>query len=383
MNTCEHIEGLFSDRFDGELTAPEQATFDDHLASCPTCKASWLDYQATVGLLRASGHRKTSPELHAATLAAVAAAERLPLPTRRSLPLLVSALAGAAAALLFAWLLFGNSDSGALDVTVDGAQVVALQPGESKTSGSVTLWRSQSGQLSLRTAVVEPKYIERTVEVPVEVRVEVPVERIVEVPVETIVEVQVPAPAPPPVEVLRGPLFTVDTAPLANALHAVSEQFAASLLELRTANRSAPPKLPTTQPARTPELAATGLASNAASQDEPPALRVSRIDGRMQIQTSGTLEELVPTLLAQLNTPDAEVHAMIERRLVAIHQEAALDPFIGDSLAAMPESQNAPLASERSWFGRRTPSQEPLSTTAAWSEWWQANRALITQTASL
>ena len=112
------------------------------------------------------------------------------------------------------------------------------------------------------------------------------------------------------------------------------------------------------------------------------ALRVQRTDGRIQLQTSGPIEELVPTLLAQLETPDAELCSMIQRRLAAIHEEAAQDPNIRDQLADMPSGRAIPTQ-ERSLFGDPAQPVRTPSPAVAWAEWWNANSQLLVQVASL
>jgi hypothetical protein len=386
---CEHIEDLFSDRFDGELDARDQETFEKHLATCTSCNANWLAFQEAVSMLGQSGGRETSPELAAATLAAVDAASMPSRNASQTKPLLLAAFLGAAAALLIAWLVVGMSSGSmsfdsmrsdrALNITVDSG-VVALQPGESRSQNGLMLSRSDSGQLTVRAEEVEAKVVE--------VRVEVPVDRIVEVPVEVPVEVRVPVEVPVevivkvPVEVRRGPLFTFDTSPLASALREASKQLGASMEALAAARHADSKALQQSpiKPMRSP------LANRQRPPREPrvpgSTLRVNRTDGRIQLETSGTIEELVPTLLAQLETPDTELCSMIQRRLAAIHEEAAQNPNIRDGLADMP-SGNAIPTQQPSLFGDPSRPARAPAPAVAWAQWWQANSQLLTQTASL
>lgn len=384
MNNCEHIEDLFSDRFDGALNARDQETFDKHLATCANCNGNWIEFQAAVGMLRTSGAGETSPELRAATLAAVATALAPARNPSRTKPLLLAAFLGAAAALLLAWLVVGIDANGtdsnrAPSITVD-AEVVALQPGESRTQSGLRLSRSNSGQWTVRAETIEPKIVEVRVEVPVERIVEVPVETPVEVPVEVIVEV------PVFVEVDRVPWFTVDTTQLAAALRDAGKQLGSGMEALATAHRSSPgpavgaprntvrsPVAQITRPPRqtqAPEARASGA-----------ALRVQRTGGRIQLETSGTIEDLVPTLLAQLETPDVELCSLIQRQLAAIHEEAARDPEIGDALADMPSGRVD--TTERSMFGDPKRTERAAVPALAWAKWWHANSYLLTQVASL
>ncbi|MGK0302174.1 MAG: hypothetical protein ACI89X_003056, partial [Planctomycetota bacterium] len=293
VNNCEHIEDLFSDRFDGELSARDQESFDKHLVTCTSCNANWLEFQGAISMLGTSGGRETSPELAAATLAAVDAASVPARHASQAKPLVLAAFLGAAAALLIAWVVVGLNSDTALNITVD-SDVVALQPGESRSQGGLLISRSNSGQLTVRAEEIEPKIVN--------VRVEVPVDRIVKVPVEVIVEV--------PVVVARGPWLTIDTSPLALAIREAGKQLGSSMKALVATHRAAPQALPKSpmQPMRSP----LAKASRPARETGVPngALRVKRVDDRILLETSGTIEELVPTLLAQLNTPDVELRSM-------------------------------------------------------------------------
>ena len=343
MKTCEHFEDQFSERFDGDLAAAEQQAFDSHVKSCASCQSNWRDYQAAVGMLRVSGHATTSEELVAATMLGVDAATLPVKQPTRTLPLLFAAFIGAAAALLLAWLLLDSTANKQPDATV----------------------------------------VERIVEVPVdrivEVRVEVPVDRIVKVPVEVIVQV--------PVIVERGRLFAIDTSSLAMALGNASRELRTGMLALANASRAFSRPTAAPRPLQQPTVAHAerGSAQSEAANARPAAsaLRVNRTDDMLQLQTSGTIEELVPTLLAQLTTPDAELCSMIERRLTAIHEEALLDPDIGTSLAALPNPQDQRVLGGHALFGRSDATVEATSRAQLWAAWWQANSALISQSSSL
>jgi hypothetical protein len=375
VTNCEHIEDQFSDRFDGELSARDQESFNKHVADCTSCNANWLDYQEALSILATSGGRETSAELAAATIAAVDAASMPERHASQTKPLVLAALIGAAAALLIAWLAVGLTSTDALNITVD-ADVVALQPGESHSHGGVTLSRSNSGQLMVRAEDVEPKTVE--------VRVEVPVDRIVEVPVEVKVPVEVPVEVivKVPVEVQRGPWLTIDTSPLALAVREAGKQLGDSMVALAATRRAvlqAPPKSPI-QPIRSPLAKTSRPRSN--SYLAGSALRVRRIDDRIVLETSGTLDEVVPSLLAQLETPDTELCSMIQRRLATIHEEAAQDPNIRNELADMP-SGNAVPVHQPSLFGDPAQPTRAPAPAVAWTQWWNANSGLLTQVASL
>jgi anti-sigma factor RsiW len=390
MSNCEHIEELFSQHFDGDLAPSEQAGFDAHVADCANCRASWHDYQSAVSALRASGHRETSNDLKVATLAAVEAAARQVQPAPRWLPLLIAAGIGAAAALLVVWLLPVSPKDEAradksLQVAIDSGAAsdshsMALLPGETRSVGDVTLTRSATGNLTVRTQPSKPTVEERIVRVPVDRPVDRIVEVRVEVPVERIVEV--------PVEVRRGPLWTIDTSALATALRVASAELSAGMLALLHAPRpsqsaqSGPKgRLQAREPVRSPVASVPTASDGGIDLDDTTgaSLRVQRSNGVTHLETSGPLEELVPTLLAQLESDDTELCSMIGRRLAAIHEEAAMDQNIRDQLTAMPDDQVTPRSTIPSLFSGRVEESEPASPALAWATWWHANKALITQ----
>lgn len=374
---CNHIDDLCSARFDGDLKDDERVAFDTHVAACASCRENWASFQSAVGMLRNVTPRETSKELHAATLAAVdgasAAGER---PNEhRARPLLLATFGGAAAAMLVMWFVFGLETVARNDqqttAIVMNQEIVSLQRGETHTSGGIEVTRSETGELSVQALPVAPEVVERIVKVPVERRVEVPVEVRVEVPVEVPVEVRVEV----PVEVFRGPLVSIDTAPLAAALRSAGQGIGAGIQALANTNRVN--RSEQRPPRRAPSLAQadpepTPTANNRA------ALRVLRTDGRLTLETSGSIDELVPALLAQLTTPDAELQTLIERQLAAIHEQAAADPAISDDLTAMPDRIGEPVDDTASLFGR-TREAEPEAPAVAWATWWRANGDLITQ----
>lgn len=375
---CEHLEDLFSARFDGDLANHERDAFDAHMANCQTCNGAWAEFQSAVGTLRNVARSETTPELHAATLAAVAGAGPAvkPRPRRRTLQLLLAAFGGAAAAMLLAWLLFGFGGKQTLAIALDNT-IVALQRGETHTAAGLVVSRSASGELSVRALPVAPVIIDRVVEVPVEVTVEVPVDRIVEVPVE--------------VEVTRVPLFTIDTSTWVAALGKAAKELGAGMHAMAAANRAAAAarqtdpsqsgsRPPTIEPRIAPSLAA---ATDDASASNGASLRVRKVDGRMTLETSGTLEELVPALLAQLTTPDVELQSLIQRQLASIHELATADPSIRSQLAAMPNQRYESTDDEPELFGATKDPQPADPPAVAWAAWWHANATLIAQSPAL
>lgn len=57
--TCRELVRFLADYLSGELTGPARATFDQHLARCPSCVAYMETYRSTRDLARAA---MTTPE---------------------------------------------------------------------------------------------------------------------------------------------------------------------------------------------------------------------------------------------------------------------------------------------------------------------------------
>jgi hypothetical protein len=77
-----------------------------------------------------------------------------------------------------------------------------------------------------------------------------------------------------------------------------------------------------------------------------------------------------------------ELRSMIQRRLAAIHEEAAQDPNIRDELAAMPSGRAIPTQ-QPSLFGDPSRPARAPDPVDAWTQWWKANSQVITRVASL
>ena len=110
-------------------------------------------------------------------------------------------------------------------------------------------------------------------------------------------------------------------------------------------------------------------------------IRIERSDGRLRLETSGTIDEIVPALLDRLDTDDFDVCALIQNRLAEIHDDASDDPNIAASLASLPiVDRTRNLSTDL--LGRITESEPKDPDSALWREWWQANQELLTATES-
>jgi hypothetical protein len=368
---CDQLEILFSERFDDALSATDRTAFESHLLDCSGCQAKWQEYREAVEILQTSGTTTTSSELLATTLAVVDAdAKRTSagLAKRRLLGLLIASAAGAAAALFLGWLLLDANRNDLIEITL-GSKQLRVQRGDHILESGVVIARSEDGKLLVHAEPASPKIVERIVEVPVEVpvevRVEVPVDRIVEIPVETIVR--------------RGPLFTIETGGLAAALADASKQLSKGMQAIASARKSAPsrPELPIAIPPA--QLAQTNIDMTAFASSA--TIRIERSDGRLRLETSGTIDEIVPALLDRLDTDDFDVCALIQNRLAEIHDDASDDPNIAASLASLPiVDRTRNLSTDL--LGRITESEPKDPDSALWREWWQANQELLTATES-
>src|SRR6267142_242682 len=128
--TCETATNLISCRIDGEISAAEQSALDEHLATCPACRATMDALSAQDSDL----NRAFAPRRHAATAVADAVIARVHREQVQSfrprrfpfLTMLVSAAAGFALALLILQPWHKTSVG-------TGGQIVTTQPAPNTT----------------------------------------------------------------------------------------------------------------------------------------------------------------------------------------------------------------------------------------------------------
>jgi hypothetical protein len=124
-----------------------------------------------------------------------------------------------------------------------------------------------------------------------------------------------------------------------------------------------------------PEIQAGGAAVAAADPSpELPAVRIRREGDRLSLDTRGPLIEIVPTLIALLESDDPDVVDLVQRRLETIRDES-LDST--GWVEPAPVAERARSTSSASLadllFGKDGKSAEPeLEPAEQWSVWWEA-----------
>ena len=385
---CQHASDLFSDLHEGALSTEVAAKLEEHLAGCTSCASEYASFEEALGALQALGTAETSDEVRSAILSAVDSAAREESGERdesfRRAALVaqgrtivrerrsrvgshaVAVLMGAAAVylLFFLWPWptverIGSDRELANDSTTeaDSALDEVVQPLANEFEEP-----EQAEQFVAEVEVREViRYVEKRVEVPVEVPVEVEVERLV----------------------YRGPLFEVDTTPLADVLGSLvaglddsnrlrerellaraEEDEAMSQPELETLIADA--ARPLRAELNTPSLARRQLGAS---------VSVRREGGQVQLLTRGPLAELVPVLLSRLDDEDEEIVALVERQLENIRQRAHEDQEVVTQLTTPVLVAPTPSMVDR-LLGRRDVNPQ-ASWEESWRAWWAVNRELL------
>ncbi|MEM7201281.1 MAG: zf-HC2 domain-containing protein [Planctomycetota bacterium] len=358
--SCPSSEQAFAARFDETLTPAEAARFDQHLDGCASCHASYADYRTAIGALRSTPPRRTSPELKRNILAGVAAAAAAGQTPRHLVwgRVLARAASLAAAALL-------------------GAVLTAAW-----------FWPTRS-EPAIEPAA--PQVVERIVEVerPVEVTRWVEVERLV--PMERVVERVVERTVPIERVVRRGPWLSWDAAPVARALRGLTKGLEAAAGAYRDVHLAVRADLAAAEAreARRPGPAAEPMGAPTAPPTAPPArlgqwrdpvarasvqIRKTK-DGTIRLQLRGTLDEVVPMLLAELGHADPEVAALVERRLSDFAARVAADPKVGPRVVD-PTAVAAATPVRRAREAERE-LDDPPPPAERWTAWWAANAELV------
>lgn len=370
---CSELQDLFSELLEDRLDAATRARARAHLERCERCRADFESFRAATAALRASAAEPTPSAYVAAVLAAVEQESRTaaaPVPWRRWATHLAAAAAGALFA--FLWLRHASaapaqptggevaqpapaepmlqlqlaagsgrleSDGGTRELGPD--QLVALRAGDvlrAERIEALELALDEHGRLRLALPAFvapPPQVVERTVE------------RIVERPVEVIREVPVDGPGS----------------------QAIARELAHGFATLRDA---------LTRPRGAPRAEAPALEIPAVAAAEPapdlPAVRVRREGERLSLDTRGPLTEVVPTLIALLESDDPEVVELVQRRLETIRDES-LDSVGWVEPAAATERARSPSSARLAdlLFGKDGARPEPEPDRAErWSVWWEA-----------
>ncbi len=337
---CDDLLPLLSDRLDGALDDRARARFDAHLSTCANCAREWSEFQQATGALQSLG----VPPLEAGYVDAVVGAALSAAPAATSTSTRSwRRVASHAAAVLLGAALFGAYARDAVPAEPEIREVVrtevreVLVPGPIPEPEVVVEWRERT--------VVEVEYVDR------EVLREVEVERPVEVFVRD--------------RSFEGTLATVG-ASLAAWGDAVSN------LEREPAPIEAPPEddewvRQLTRNDTPPPLPARSDPTRDAT------LVVRRDEGRISLRTRGTLEEIVPALIARLEDEDPAVQQAVESRLLEI--QAQLGGTDATAVAATAGDGFGPIGWRRWWPEESEDVTEASSATERWSAWWLTTRA--------
>ena len=397
---CERIHPLFSDLMDQELSGDLAAAARQHRDLCESCRVELDSFIRSTQALRSLTVPQTSGEYVRKIMVAVDGAgpagdrqteRRQPARIRRVGAHLVSALIGAAIALLL-FRLLGTEPTPLLPLSppaqivqtrlvevpaavrlvhgrgslvrsgrtesIDAQATLLFEPGDiyRLTDGAdLTLSLGDSGVVrieaapALRPEPTEPKVVERVIE---KTRI-----------------------------VRRGPLFALelDNEAVARAADRVSSSIDSMRNSLRLVGRNsreqvlAPPEAaPLTRP----------VASREPTPMAPPVV-IHRVAGRLILETSGQPYEVLPALIGFLDDPDPDLVDMVLDRLETIRLELNADPTLFGSLELESPEQADQGAMEQftSFFSKaQVPAEsQSLNDSQRWNMWWERNAVRILQ----
>lgn len=390
---CKTARSLFDDHVDGALGAARERELAAHVAGCAACREELAGLERAVEVLALGDVGPASREHVAAVMAAVRSAPREEPPVneerreRRVLPwwwLLVSHAAAAAIVAAIVWGL----------VRERGAAVDAPSPIANEGDSAAPVPVERREELAEDDAVAAaPRYVF----VPYELRV---VQRVPERSAELAAQaaaadeaarraaeerLQLAALALEERAARVGAAFTIalergarGVERLARAAeeHTVllAEQVAA--LRANTSGDDAPQR---DEVALAPEQLAPRdpLADDASFMQRGP-LAITRDAGGVVLSLRGELDEVVPALIAQLDSSEADVRAAVRRRLEAYARELGVP---APTAAAANTSPSAPWY--RSDRGRaadahtRHGDEAEAAGAAAWRDWWSDARRVV------
>ncbi|MFT7669987.1 MAG: hypothetical protein ACI8X5_002694 [Planctomycetota bacterium] len=342
---CNETHSLFSARIDSELEIEVLAGLELHIASCLSCSSEWLEFEQSVQLLQASGVRQVSEEYVDLIVAAATATEPQPVGFRLVLSHTAAALLGAALVLLLFWIAGENNREAELLQAEEPGQKVAIQSPATESA-----------------PVPEP------------IQVEI-VERIVE----RVEYITIEKPAP----------RDASEGQLAQALRFTGTAFlemsqAIDRFEIRVITpfdeRPIVPEILAAAPDEPSSLEREPERIAKAPQIEPheSATIAVRQDGAsLSLVTRGSLDEVVPALIAQLDDPNPRVAELVQQQLLEIwSSRSGLDweqsPFGEDD-----SKRRAGRNNWSSWLAVDSDSDLPKSPAEEWSEWWNNEQLVI------
>jgi hypothetical protein len=396
---CKTARSLFDDHVDGALGAARERELAAHVAGCAACREELAGLERAVEVLALGDVGPASREHVAAVMAAVRSAPREEPPVneerreRRVLPwwwLLVSHAAAAAVVAAIVWGL----------VRERGAAVDAPGPIANEGDSAAPAPVERREELAEDDAVAAaPRYVF----VPYELRV---VQRAAEAATDREAADAALAEARAAQEAARraaeerlqlaalaleeraarvGAAFTFalergarGVERLARAAEEHTVLLAEQVAALRT-NTSGDDAAQRDEVALAPEQLAPRdpLADDASFMQRGP-LAITRDAGGVVLSLRGELDEVVPALIAQLDSSEADVRAAVRRRLEAYARELGVP---APTAAAANTSPSAPWY--RSDRGRaadahtRHGDEAEAAGAAAWRDWWSDARRVV------
>lgn len=349
---CESISNMFSARLDGELSATDQLAFEQHTEQCAACAERWQGFQVSIGALQGMGVRGVSDHYVDTLVAGVLGSATGSLASTgaaggRRFSLVshgLSLLLGAAAAVLIFWL--GDLRESATQLPANAStQVAEALPPEPQI-----------------------EYVDRI--------------EYVEKIVEHIEYVTRPAASP---RALRHPILEQALTFSGTAFVAMCDAIAAlpegetSPLEILAAQDHESQDEHTlaaaeTTTARNPRRRSTALPIF----EYEEAVVIRREGARLTLETFGTLDEVVPALIAQINNEDPQISSLVQDQLRGIWS-ARTGRDWNDAPFGVEPDRGPKNTGWRRWGSRRHEADTRPDPVQEWSAWWASQGTSIAQ----
>jgi hypothetical protein len=98
----------------------------------------------------------------------------------------------------------------------------------------------------------------------------------------------------------------------------------------------------------------------------------------LTLETHGSLDEVVPALIARIGGANPEVNALVESRLRAIWAERTGDSWNDAPFGVDHETTTKPMGWKR-WGSKRADPAPLRDSTAEWTAWWAGEQPALAQ----
>jgi hypothetical protein len=338
---CKQSESVFSQRLDGELLGAQADSFDEHLAGCEPCRVGYENFTRSTRSLQRVGVGYVSRH-YVDEIVAAARVAGAPVPVAAPPP-------------------FGSR----LRPVVTHAAAVLL--GAALLLLFARIFRPPSVEpLSVEPVSVEPvvHVVER-----IETRVEY-VEVPVLVPTEPLLSM---TPSEKPVEARS--LGEGHAVLAARALWALAAALDSSRALLERPSEAHEPthlvETPREEPSResaTPDGLPRSTTRRPGPEDRPAVVSLSRRGEELSLETRGTLDEVVPALIARIDDEDPEVRELVEGRLREIRAARS---------GTRSKALEAPRIGWKRWFLGESEASKAPNPREEWSSWWDAESVAL------